>query len=78
MRKTTKLNANLIAGIILCIIGLVIGIAYINKYVPMDYTTTKGSALLAVWSVTGWMVSLLFWFWGLCKIVFDWFIIKYF
>lgn len=65
MTKDTKRT---FSGIVLFIIGLVIGIAYINKFFPFDPSTTFGFAILAVWSMTGWVVSILFLLAGMCQI----------
>ena len=77
MRKTTKLNTNLISGIVLCIIGLVIGRLYFQTSYPYNHFSGNVSGLMAAWAVTGLWIAGLFLFWGLCKIVLDWYVRNY-
>lgn len=66
MKRNIK---NIIEGTIIFSIGLVIGIAYLFKFFPLD--PVKNFAILAVWSYTGWMIALLLILYGLCKIIID-------
>lgn len=68
MKKNREVK-NIITGIIILAMGIIMGAAYIFKFFPFD--PNKSVALLAAWSYTGWMWSLLLIGWGACKIMLD-------
>lgn len=66
MKKDIK---NIIKGTVIVIIGLLVGIAYLFKFFPLD--PIKHVAILAAWSYTGWMFAGLIILYGLCKIIIE-------
>lgn len=66
MRKTRRQRKAIARGFIALIIGLIIGVAYLCKFFPLD--PIKYFSILAVWSYTGWMFAGLAILYGLCEI----------
>ena len=72
MKKTTKAQTtNIIKGIILLAVGIILGIAYLTKYFPFNYSTSMEMSVLTVWSIFGWAFAGIFIAWGLCKLLLD-------
>ena len=64
--KTKEQRTAIIKGFVALIIGLIIGIAYLGKFFPMN--STEHLALLTVWSTFGWVLSAIAIVYGLCEI----------
>ena len=63
MTRTKEQKAAIRRGLISLVIGILIGIAYLFKFFPMD--PNKYIALLGAWAYTGWLWSGLFTLYGL-------------
>lgn len=64
--KTKGQRTAIVRGFIVLVIGLVIGIAYLCKFFPLNPITH--ASILAVWAHTGWMFAALAILYGLCEI----------
>ena len=66
MSKTKKERVAIVRGTVALIIGLIIGMAYLTKFFPLD--PIKHIALLAAWSTLGWAPAIIIILYGLCEI----------
>lgn len=67
MKREQKVNV--IQGTVILAVGILVGIAYLCKFFPLD--PIKYVGILAGWSYIGWMFALLIILYGLCKIMID-------
>lgn len=61
--KTRKQRTAIRKGFIVLVIGVIIGLAYLNKFCPITNMT-----ILTVWAYTGWMFAAVAILYGLCEI----------
>ena len=67
--KTKKQRTAIVRGFFVLVIGLIIGIAYLFKFFPLD--PNQNVEILAVWALTGWMFAALAILYGLCQILIE-------
>ena len=61
--KTKEQREAIRKGFIVLVIGVIIGLAYLNKFCPIT-----NMAILTLWAYTGWMFAALAILYGLCEI----------
>lgn len=64
--KTREQRTAIVRGFIVLVLGLIIGIAYLGKFFPMNPITHL--SILAVWTHIGWIFAGLAILYGLCEI----------
>lgn len=67
--KTKKQRTAIKRGFIALVIGLIIGMAYLFKYFPLD--PKENVEILAIWAYTGWLLAALAILYGLCQILIE-------
>lgn len=67
--KTRKQRTAIVRGFFVLVIGLIIGIAYLFKFFPLD--PKQNVVILAAWAYTGWMFAALAILYGLCEILIE-------
>jgi|GEM_PF-7086116 hypothetical protein len=67
--KTRKQRTAIVRGFFVLVIGLIIGIAYLFKFFPLD--PKQNVWILAAWAYTGWMFAALAILYGLCEILIE-------
>lgn len=64
--KTKKQRTAIVRGFFVLVIGLIIGIAYLFKFFPLD--PVKNVELLTAWAYTGGLFAAIAILYGLCEI----------
>ncbi len=67
--KTRKQRTAIVRGFFVLVIGLIIGIAYLFKFFPLN--PTQNIEILTAWAYTGWMFAALAILYGLCEILIE-------